>query len=91
VGTAWYNDETAGLLLVFGIYVGDVPPLLESCPEFESAVAVAPLVEDVALSSDSVLDVSSHAVVPIAFKMAARSSRRPKKVRLVQLGQWVRS
>jgi hypothetical protein len=32
VGTAWYND-TAGLLLVSGIYVGDVPPLLEGSPE----------------------------------------------------------
>jgi hypothetical protein len=28
VGTAWY-DVTAGLLLASGIYVGDVPPLLE--------------------------------------------------------------
>jgi hypothetical protein len=33
VGTAWYTDDTAGLLLVSGIYVGDVPPLLEGCPE----------------------------------------------------------
>jgi hypothetical protein len=32
VGTAWYND-TAGLLLASGIYVGDVPPLLEGWPE----------------------------------------------------------
>ncbi len=32
VGTAWYN-VTAGLLLASGIYVGDVPALLEGWPE----------------------------------------------------------